>query len=58
MNTTSTAQSWNAHYAEGRGIRPLSEAEIHIVRHTLAPPEETKEPRPWRCAVAPASSPG
>ncbi|MCZ1006757.1 class I SAM-dependent methyltransferase [Streptomyces lydicus] len=45
MNTTSEAQRWNAHYAGGRGIRPLSKAEIRIVRDTLAPPKGPKEPR-------------
>ncbi|MGI5262398.1 methyltransferase, FxLD system [Streptomyces angustmyceticus] len=45
MNTTSTSESWSAHYAQGRGIRPLSEAEIRIVRDALAPSGDRKEPR-------------
>ncbi|MFD0152844.1 methyltransferase, FxLD system [Streptomyces sp. NPDC055721] len=45
MNTTSTAQSWSDHYASGRDIKPLSDAETVIVRERLVPPAGREEPR-------------
>ncbi|MFI9741455.1 methyltransferase, FxLD system [Streptomyces sp. NPDC052494] len=45
MSTASTAQSWSDHYASGRDIQPLSDAEAVIVRERLVPPVGREEPR-------------
>ncbi|WP_405851307.1 NUDIX domain-containing protein [Streptomyces sp. NBC_00090] len=35
MSTTSSAHTWNEYCASGRGIKPLSDTEIHVVRERL-----------------------